>query len=339
MAIYESPEVISGRFDKKEIMDQLKKMNISYFNGAKKEKLAEQLFEATGGDPSKVVEEVKQPSENGASKWEKLGEKIKADVSKIQKGKSDNKMKTYIAENYNFNLSPLAVNKQGIKVRYVFGLPTLNIERQKEITDEFPQEYIHFRGVDGHVFEMGKFRGRSVFQTRDPLLQEFIEGLQGYGKRFMLYDKEEVTRKKLADKRKITLLEAEVFKAERDDLICTLCFLDMKAGRNTYDSLKNESDTNKLVEQSLNYIEKDADAFLNAMSSKNARFVHLVHLAKDKGIISVSSDGREIKGANGNLIMTSSVATNWEDDLASYVSQPEGQQLAAQMEKVTGWYV
>lgn len=344
--MYDSVQDIVDTMEKKDILAKLKELGSTTHHATKVEKLAEELFDHYNPDaPIKSIEvnsETVEPEDAYRSKLKSIAAGIRKESAAVKKAKAT-KVKKYISKNFNFFLPRKGMSSDNKRIRYVDGYDTLDIEKQNQSGEVFKLPNIKFRGVENHIYKMGTYEGRSILSVENPTLQEFIESHRRYGSDFILYDEEEISKKEQIEDRKITKLKSWAYEASFDDLVCVLVYINMKSGKGNYDILAATTDQNRLIKQATDVIEKARDGanlFLEAMESDHAKFVHLVHKAKDKGIVTVSRDGRYVKMAeNNNVVCESSLSSDWENDLIDHLFTPEGQPLLKKMEQKCNYYV
>jgi hypothetical protein len=273
-----------------------------------------------------------------AQRVEDAAAKIRQEAMNVNKGKRL-KSKTYISKKFNHWLSTRGKDKIGREIRYVKGQKTLFPEQQIGVR-KFKVDNLRFRGVENYVYEMGEFTGLSILLVTDPLLMEYIESHESFGRQIVEYDEEELSRVLLIKDRMETKLKFWAYEATTDDLVAVLTYIEGKMGKKSYDKLSSTIDKNKLISSAIRYIEHDPDAFLNVMESQTAKMYHLVHKAKDIGIISVSRNGRDIKMTeNNSIICHSSVSSDWEYDLITHLLSPNGGALLSRFQRDLNYYV
>lgn len=337
MPDYESPQEIEANMD----LDTMKKIltdaEVKFHPAEKEKKLSQKVFKVYGGSKSTPDDDTID-----AEKLNKIAASIRKEAEGVKKSQP-NKTKCYIANAHNYNLPRKGVNKATHKImRYVDNYDSLDIEAQNRTGEVFKLPPILFRGINSeHKLHMGNFVGRSVLNTDNPLLQEFIETHRRFGSDFIVYDKEEITRGEMVKDRKVTKIKNWVYEhATHDDLVSILSYINMKAGSSNYEVLMGTTDLNALRFKANQAAVASADDFLAVMESKEAKFIHLVHKASDRGLIKISRDGRDvILAENNKVVCQSSVSSDWENDLVQHLLTPEGFPLLRRMEKDTGYTV
>lgn len=336
--VYNSIQDILDSTDKQGIQRKLGELGVKYHHASGEQKLAELLFESTGGSTSKEVKTSTKSSSN-LSEWEKLGQTVAKKTSRIKKA-GRTKTRHYIHKWFNVNLSPNGINKNGKKMRYAKGLASLVVSEQVMESDIFDLGYIKFKGIEGTTFDMNGFIGRSILSTADETLQEYIETHKSFGNLFVLYDKEELTRQELADDVKLTAIKYGIHNASDEDLVSTLSYLNMRNGRNNFKELFAITDKGSLRLKALKYANQDPDRFLETTASKEAKVIMLVNLAREFNMITVSSDETQVMlSDNGKVVCNSSRSSDWQEDLKDFLFTPEGMPLAQKMEVLTGYRV
>ncbi len=331
--VYASIKDIVDTMEVDDIKKELKKLDISFHHNHGVEKLAKLLFDSTKGSGNQ------KPSDDS---WAKLADDIRKDVAKVKRDKGS-KSKTYIAKNFNYYLGCTAVNSNNKKVRYVVGYDTLDIGEQNEIGDVFELDSIFFKGsTSGKVFENSNgFKGRSILQTKNELLQKFLEDNKKFNQDYAIYDPSELEARKQEEMIKRSRLIVAAQDASEDDLICTLSYLEMKKGNaNSFKQMYGSMTKPKLFSRAMKYIDSDADLFLDAMQSKASKAVFMVNVARAMNRIEVTNDGREVRWAdNKKTICNSSLATDWQNDLLDFMFSPEGKPLFEKLQVMTGVFV
>ena len=275
--------------------------------------------------------------------FETVARQIKEETSIKKEPEQDkNKSWAFISRHFTFSMPPQGSTKSGKVIRYVKGLKSLDIAEQRSQADTFNLTAILFEGAEGTRYEIEGYTGRSLKVVSDPALAKFLQEHERYGDDFILYDKEKQIAKKVESERKVNMAKVSVLdpKVDQRDLVRVLSYLDLKErGSDTYDALKNSS-KDSLISKCLLIIDKDIDKFIDAMGSKESKAIFLVNLAVDKGIITVSSDGREVKRADNNkVIIRSSIGSNWQTDLKNYLVSETGQSLGRELVLRTGYAI
>ena len=338
MKNYNSVQEVVDLLTSKEIYTILKEAGEKCHHAEAHESLAEKLINLQNrGNTKEQVEEKATSSNKELEEWAK---KIREESDSVKKAVKKDRVMNFISKDFNARVSCIGQNKEGKNIRYAEGYDTIDIEEQRRTGDVFKSDYILFRGIEGTEYVMDKFIGRGWLSTSSKGLQDYLFNHKRYGSKFILYDKEEISRREAAHDEKITKLKSWMYNASRDDLLSILVYIEMSTGRNPYEKLSNITDMNILTASCRKIIEKDPDAFLAAMESKRRSLIHLVHKAKDMGVIKVTKDEREVKLAeNGRTLVKSSVSSNWQDDIVNYLTQPDGLMLIKKLELKTNYYV
>jgi len=358
---YESAERIAETMSKEKIKSKLRQLGIDFHPALGEVKLSEKLFEAYS-NPTPVGEqapeeklfdevetEIKEKEEStplpvlktkepiDAQRMENAAKRIREESLRV-KGGARKTSKTYISKRFNHWVSTKSKNKEGVVIRYVRGQKSILPEEQKGTS--FKVENLRFKGVEGHVFKFNGFEGLSIMNVSDPVLMEYIESLREYGNTIIHYDEGEVAKQGLVNDRMETRLKYWAYEAKRDDLIAVISYIEGRAGKKSFEKLMNTIDDNLLITFAIQYIKKDAEAFLKVMEGQTPKLYHLVHKANLYGIIKVSRDGRDVKMAeNGAVICHSSLAGDWEHDLITYLVAPTGAELLSRLQRELDYYV
>mgnify|MGYP001815961035 CR=1 FL=1 len=331
---YTTVEELQEALSKDEIKAKLDELGVSYHPNSGHEKLAKKLFEL-----AEIPEE--KPKSRVNTAWEDLANSIVKE-SKTQAKKANRpKLKTYIAKDFNYQESPNGINSDGRRTRFVEGYATLSVAEQEAQGDIFPLNHIKFKGIENKTYNtMSGVKCRSILQTSNPTLQEYLETHKNFNQRFFEYDQTQVDKIAMEGRLKKSKLDNAVAIATEDDLTATLCYLDMKQGKDSFDSLSKVTDLGRLQGKALRYVDADPDAFIEAMKSKAAKIIFMINMAKRKGKLEVSRDGLSVIWSESNKeVCKSSRAENWQESLLNYLVTPEGKNLFMKLQDFTGVYV